>query len=448
VKGYFLVEGGKSVHIPYPGEHEGRSFHQGRFIMKLREAASRARGVEMIEATVTDLVQVDSSRRISGVTVSRKVDGQDSKESLFADLIIVADGCFSNFRNIVMGVAGVKSSTKSNFVGAILEDARLPIPNHATVALVKGFGPVLLYQISEHETRILVDVKLPLPSDLKSHILENVVPQLPSALDLPIRNAFEKDRLRRMPNSFLPPIEQGTDSTKQGAILIGDSWNMRHPLTGGGMTVALNDVVILRDLLAAVSDFKDWKQIQETLHRWHWDRKPLASTLNILSVTMYDMFSADDEELQVLRTACFKYFERGGECVNGPVSLLSGVSPSPSLLAYHFFSMALYFIWIMFTHSPTITSSLQNNYFNDSARPHSSMPRFDEYPALLTKSLRVLWTACVAFGPVLWTEIRWWSDSDPSNFLVSSIIPIVLLYAAIVYGFPGLGFLVVVYVFG
>jgi len=31
-----------------------------------------------------------------------------------------------------------------------------------------------------------------------------------------------------------------------------------------------------------------------------------------------------DEELQVLRTGCFKYFEKGGECVNGPVSLLSG----------------------------------------------------------------------------------------------------------------------------
>ena len=166
VKGYCVVENGKSVHIPYPGTHQGRSFHHGRFIMKLREAASRAKGVEMIEATVTDLVQADSTRRISGVTVSRKVDGQDLKESLFADLVILADGCFSNFRNTVMGV-GVKSSTKSHFVGAILEDARLPIPNHGTVALVKGFGPVLLYQISEHDTRILVDVKLPLPSDLK-----------------------------------------------------------------------------------------------------------------------------------------------------------------------------------------------------------------------------------------------------------------------------------------
>jgi squalene monooxygenase len=108
-----------------------------------------------------------------------------------------------------------------------------------------------------------------------------------------------------MPNSFLPPIEQGTAATKQGVILIGDSWNMRHPLTGGGMTVALHDVVVLRDLLGSVNDLKDWNQIQKTLHRWHWDRKPLASTINILSVALYDLFSADGRFLLV-----FSFFFR------------------------------------------------------------------------------------------------------------------------------------------
>ncbi|KAF8810490.1 squalene epoxidase [Phlegmacium glaucopus] len=443
MKGYCVVEGGKSVHIPYPGTYEGRSFHHGRFVMKLREAAARGKGVEMIEATVTDLVQAESSRRINGVTVSRKgeVDGQDFKESLFADVVIVADGCFSNFRNVVMGAAGVKPSTKSHFIGAILEDARLPIPKHGMVGLVKGFGPVLLYQISEHDTRMLVNVKQPLPSDLKSHILENILPQLPSALHIPIRNALEKDRLRRMPNSFLPPVEQGTATTKEGVILIGDSWNMRHPLTGGGMTVALNDVVVLRDLLGSVNDWKDWKQLQKALHRWHWDRKPLASTVNILSVALYDLFSADDEELQVLQTGCFKYFELGGECINGPVSLLSGIAPSPGLLAYHFFSVAFYAIWVMFTHARTIPPP-QTSHSNGSAKPHSTIPRFNQYPALFIKSVRVFWTACIVFGPLLWTEIRWWTASDPprwNNLLVLSMIPIVLLSVALTFAPPGMG---------
>lgn len=96
-----------------------------------------------------------------------------------------------------------------------------------------------------------------------------------------------------MPNSFLPPAEQGGTHTKEGVILLGDAWNMRHPLTGGGMTVAFHDVVLLRDLLSAVQDFSDWKSMSRVLHKWHWRRKPLSSTINILSIALYDLFGAD-----------------------------------------------------------------------------------------------------------------------------------------------------------
>ncbi|KAG6884968.1 hypothetical protein C0993_006932 [Termitomyces sp. T159_Od127] len=303
VRGYCVVDDGKSVHIPYPGNHEGRSFHHGRFIMALRAAAQRAKGVEVVEATVTDLIEDDLTGGVIGVRATRNGE----KETWLANLVVVADGCFSNFRTVVMGDNGVKSTTKSHFVGAILEDAVLPIPNHGTVVLCKGFGPVLLYQISQHCTRMLVDVKAPLPSDLKvcvrlplstcsnrtqAHILTNIVPQLPSSLHLPIKAALDKDRIRRMPNSFLPPVRQGV---RKGVVLIGDAWNMRHPLTGGGMTVAFNDVVTLRTLLSSVEDLGNWNEVKSAIHTWHWTRKPLSSTINILSVALYDLFGADGE---------------------------------------------------------------------------------------------------------------------------------------------------------
>lgn len=59
------------------------------------------------------------------------------------------------------------------------------------------------------------------------------------------------------------------------------------------MTVALNDVVILSELLMEVENFGDWDQISDVLHQWHWSRKPLSSTINILSVALYDLFGAD-----------------------------------------------------------------------------------------------------------------------------------------------------------
>ena len=167
--GYCVIdEDGKTVHIPYPSTEQGRSFHHGRFIMKLREFAIKAESVDVLEGTVTGLVE-SSTGRVEGVRVS-----VDKRETVYrAPITIVADGCFSNLRSAVLGSNLVKSVTKSYFVGLVLENAKLPIPKHGTVVFVKGFGPVLLYQISNsggtngsEETRLLIDVKGPLPENL------------------------------------------------------------------------------------------------------------------------------------------------------------------------------------------------------------------------------------------------------------------------------------------
>jgi len=119
---------------------------------------------------VTDLIECPLTRRVLGVQARR--NGAEAKETFFADLVVIADGCFSNFRSTVMdgGVLNKRAVVRGNFVGAVLEDVTLPIPQHGTVALVKGHGPVLLYQIGECDTRILIDVKNPLPADLKVRV--------------------------------------------------------------------------------------------------------------------------------------------------------------------------------------------------------------------------------------------------------------------------------------
>jgi len=78
------------------------------------------------------------------------------------------------------------------------------------------------------------------------------------------------------------------------------------------MTVALKDVVLLTQILnpflqapstsledscpsSAASHIiaVDWDELREALREWHWSRKAFATSINILSVALYDLFGAN-----------------------------------------------------------------------------------------------------------------------------------------------------------
>lgn len=218
-----------------------------------------------------------------------------------------------------------------------------------------------------------------------------------------VRKALDEQRLRTMPNSFLPPSMQGRRgrNSMAGAILVGDAWNMRHPLTGGGMTVAFNDAVLLTQYLAPCDELpagreglEHWNIIADRLKEWFWRRKNLAGTVNVLSIALYDLFGGANQDLAVLREGCFKYFERGGECIAGPVGLLSALTPRPFILFYHFFSVAFYSIFLLVSQGVP----------NDTGK--RTPPSWLEVPGLTLYSFQVFWTACVVFLPVMLSEFK------------------------------------------
>lgn len=50
--------------------------------------------------------------------------------------------------------------------------------NHAELVLVNP-SPVLIYQISSSQTRVLVDIRGEMPHDLSEYLMEKIHPQLP-----------------------------------------------------------------------------------------------------------------------------------------------------------------------------------------------------------------------------------------------------------------------------
>ncbi|XP_067458472.1 squalene monooxygenase [Thunnus thynnus] len=379
VNGYVIhdMESGTEVEIPYPQEEEsiqcGRAFHHGRFIMGLRRAALAEPNVTVVEGTVTSLEEEDGC--VTGVHYKDKETG-DVKE-IRAALTIVADGCFSKFRKSL--VSG-KARTSSHFVGCLMKDCPQFKSNHAELVLANP-SPVLIYQISSSHTRVLVDIRGEMPRNLLEYMAEKIHPQLPEHLKEPFMVALQNDRLRSMPASFLPP----SPVNKPGVLLLGDAYNMRHPLTGGGMSVALNDVRIWRSLLNNIPDLYDDGAMLQAKKKFHWERKSSHSfVVNVLAQALYELFAATDNSLHELRKACFQYFKLGGQCIAGPIGLLSVLTPKPMTLIGHFFAVAVYAI-----------------YFNFKSESWSTKPR------ALFKSGAILYRACTVMFPLIYSEFKY-----------------------------------------
>ncbi|GKA74330.1 squalene monooxygenase-like protein [Tanacetum coccineum] len=340
IYGYALFKDGKSTKLPYPLEKfhtdvSGRSFHNGRFIQRMREKAATLPNVKLEQGTVTSLL--DDEGTIRGVEYKTK-SGEVVKA--FAPLTIVCDGCFSNLRR---SLCRPQVDVPSCFVGLVLENCELPYPNHGHV-IIADPSPILFYPISSTEVRCLVDIpgkKLPslANGEMAKYLKTIVAPQVPPEVHDAFVNAVEKGNIRTMPNRSMPAAPVPT----RGALLMGDAFNMRHPLTGGGMTVALSDIVVLRDLLKPLNDFTDKDSVSKYVESFYTLRKPVASTINTLADALYKVCCASpDEAMKAMREACFYYLSLGGACSTGPVALLSGLNPSPLCLVLHFFAVAIY----------------------------------------------------------------------------------------------------------
>jgi len=378
VKGYVIhdLKSKAEVLIPYPKDDNvgttGRAFHHGRFVMALRKAAMAQKSVTYIEGTVSKLIEEKGV--VTGVTYKEK--DSDEVKTYQAPLTVVADGCFSRFRK---DLVTTKPAVKSHFVGLLMHNCPQRVGNHAELVLADP-SPVLIYQISSDKTRVLVDIRGDMPKDLKEHLAENVYHQLPEHLQQPFMDALSNDRIRSMPNSFLPPAA----IEKPGVLLLGDAFNMRHPLTGGGMSVALNDVVIWRQLLKEIPDMRDIGALLRAQREFNVSRKQSHSfVVNILAQALYELFAADDDHLKSLKGACFEYFKLGGQCVDGPVGLLSVLNPKPHVLIGHFFAVALYAVYFSF--------------------------RSEKWYAIhrsIVKSTGIFYKACAVIFPLMWSEFR------------------------------------------
>jgi len=347
VNGYALFNHKQHITVAYPkSENEtaftGRGFHNGKFLEQLRVAAKAQPSVTCFEAEAKQLIIEEGTedegrgtkenKRIIGIDVKPK-DSDDS-HSIYAELTVVCDGIFSVFRN---NLAEVQKEVSGFFLGLVLEDCTLPFPNHGHV--FTGIeSPFLAYPISSNEVRMLIDfpgATAPRKGEeLQKYLLQNVLNQLPEVMHPSFKQAVAKEKFKVMPNHYMP----AKPKPSEGAVLIGDALNMRHPLTGGGMTVALTDVLLLGNQLIQYFNQKVKSEflLSQAVNEFYASRHQQDATVNILANALYKVFTHPQ-----LSTACFNYLKQGGKKSGQPVELLSAISRNRNLLLRHFFAVAV-----------------------------------------------------------------------------------------------------------
>lgn len=292
VDGYVMYKQGEQASLQYPTDPQhgpdvaGRSFHNGRFVQRLRLRAAAAPRVVMRQGTVKRLVSADGEEWREGTVVAGvayRRSGEETERLARGSLTVVCDGMYSTLRN---NLSTPDIKMPSYFVGLVLTGKRLPVAHQACVVLANP-SPILFYPISSTEVRCLVDIPgLKLPSvqtGAMAEYMRSLAEQVPEAMREAYLEAVEKGGFRSMQNKLMAaqPVHQA------GALLLGDSFNMRHPLTGGGMTVALHDTQLLCDMLSSPLDLTDARLTAKQTHAYYTRRKPWAATINTLANALY-----------------------------------------------------------------------------------------------------------------------------------------------------------------
>jgi squalene monooxygenase len=285
--------------------------------------------VDVFEGTVTSLLEEPDG--IKGVAY--KVSQSGSERTIQAPLTIVSDGPFSRFRG---SLSTPDIEVNGYFVGIMLKNCPLPKPGYGH--LVMGdHPPFVMYPVNSNEIRILIDFPGSIPpridESFKAFLIKEFLPHIPDSMKNAFENAVKLGGFKMMPNHRLP----ASPTFKQGAVLIGDSLNMRHPLTGGGMTAAFADVALLSSLLIEISDFDDSEIIMKTVRKFYLTRHLGNQTINILADGLYGVVTHPD-----LQESFFEYVLRGGKFADEPIAILCGLNKDKKLLRKHFFAVANY----------------------------------------------------------------------------------------------------------
>jgi squalene monooxygenase len=286
-------------------------------VATLRNRLIERPGVELRTGErVTDLVR-DGERIVGVVTSSGPVRGH---------LVLAADGRHSKVRALIE--MPEQARLLSFTVAALLRDCRLPQPGFGHLFL-GGWGPILVYPIKgaapdapSTDCRTCID----LPSDMDrgkeaviARLRADYLSHVPEGVRGSLLAALDEGAIEMAANYSIYTDE----CTVPGLALVGDSAGCSHPLTATGMTIALNDIRLVRRMLDGVP-LDDRGRVDEALLHYQTARYRFVRARELLADAIYEVFRGADDGTRAIREGIFEYWNGSRGARARSMGLLSG----------------------------------------------------------------------------------------------------------------------------
>ncbi|KAG2298435.1 hypothetical protein Bca52824_034907, partial [Brassica carinata] len=303
--------------------------------------------VHMEEGTVKSLIEEKGV--IKGV-IYKNTACQET--TAFAPLTVVCDGCYSNLRrSLVDNIEEIHTY----MVGYITRNSQLYDPKNLHLILSRPMVCVM-YQISSDEVRCIAEIPADsVPSmangEMSTFLKESMAPQIPIQLrEIFIKGINDGAKMKVVATKSM----SAALSEKKGVIVLGDAFNMRHPLIASGMMVVLSDILILRHLLKPLENLANVTQVSQVIKNFNEIRKPMSATVNTLGSAISQVLVATkDEAKEAMRQGCYDYLCSGGFRTSGLMALLGGMNPRPLTLILHLFGITFTSIGHLLSPFPT-----------------------------------------------------------------------------------------------
>lgn len=296
-----------NILLPYEDDlGDGLGIEHRQMVSTLRACVEALPDVELCTGARVDAL-LEEAGRVVGV---RTAGGEEFR----GDLVVGADGRQSRLRALL----GLSAETQllSYTVALSVEGEVLRNAGRGHVFLGAP-GPILAYPYGVGLVRMCIDIPLGAPkgkANLKAFVAERYTPFLPQPLRAAMLRALEQHGVEGCANQAVYTQQCAV----RGAVLVGDAGGCSHPLTAGGMTIGMNDVVQLVDVLERHGTG------EAALLEYQRLRYRFARTREIFTEALYEIFRGLDAGSLALQSGIFRYWRSSERSRRASMGILSG----------------------------------------------------------------------------------------------------------------------------